>query len=366
MLCRKPSMSVRAGRTILLLLATALGACDGDPQTIIPGRAAPPVLVETIVVAARPVREEIESVGTLYANESVTLTAKVTEQVRAVYFEGGELVEEGDVLVELVAAEQIALQAQAGAELREAKLQLERLTTLGQDIATAAEIDVASARVDASAANLQALRSRLAERTIRAPFAGVVGFRQISVGALLTPGTVIAELDAIDTMKLDFFLPESFLGRVAPGDTVIGRNVAWPAREFEGSVARIGTRVDPVTRAFPVRALLENPRHLLRPGMLINVLLYLEDDPAIVIPEQALIQAGDTSAVYRVDEQSAAQRVEVQIGRREPGVVVLRSGINAGDRIVVNGQLKLRPGARVREAAAGAGEGPAGPALSEG
>ncbi|MEL7047115.1 MAG: efflux RND transporter periplasmic adaptor subunit, partial [Pseudomonadota bacterium] len=193
-------------------LASTLVACGSEDAAEVSARGAPgPVLVETIEARIQPVTRRVESVGTLYGDESVTLTAKVTEQVSAVHFEGGELVESGQVLAELMDAEQLALLSEAEANLREAELQLERLVTLGQEIATAAEIDVASARVDASAAQLDAIRSRLADRRIVAPFSGVLGFRRISVGALLTPGTIIAELDAIDPLKLDFSLPELFL-----------------------------------------------------------------------------------------------------------------------------------------------------------
>lgn len=311
-----------------------------------------PVLVETVVAEIQPVQQRVESVGTLYGNESVTVTAKVTEQVSAVHFEGGEVVEAGQVLAELMDAEQVALLREAEANLREAQLQLERLVTLGREIATAAEIDVARARVDASAAQLEAIRSRLADRRITAPFAGVIGFRRISVGALLSPGTVIAELDAIDPLKLDFTLPEVYLSRVAVGDAVTGRSVAWPGLDFSGTVARIGSRVDPVSRAFQVRALLDNGERRLRPGMLINVVLDLAEEPGIVVPERALIQVADRSAVFVVDGDSRAQRVEVQLGRRMPGRVVLRDGVTAGDRVVVNGQLLLRPGVAVSEAPA--------------
>ncbi len=242
---------------VLLALSVALmvSACgDGEEATANRGRGAQgPVLVETIEARIQPVTRRVESVGTLYGDESVTLTAKVTEQVSAVHFEGGELVEAGQVLAELMDAEQLALLSEAEANLREAELQLERLVTLGQEIATAAEIDVASARVDASAAQLDAIRSRLADRRIVAPFSGVIGFRRISVGALLTPGTIIAELDAIDPLKLDFSLPELFLAEVSVGDTIRGSSVAWPGLEFAGEVTRISSRVDPVSRAFQVR-----------------------------------------------------------------------------------------------------------------
>jgi membrane fusion protein (multidrug efflux system) len=337
----------------VLTALLVLGACDGsDPDAVASGaqrRASPAVLVETVEARVQPVSRSVEAVGTLYGNESVTLTAKVTEQVSAVYFEGGELVERGQVLAELIDAEQTALLSEAEANLREAQLQLQRLVTLGQDIATAAEIDVARARVDAARARLEAIRSRVSDRSITAPFSGVVGFRRISVGALLTPGTVIAELDAIDPLKLDFTLPELFLAQIAEGDTIHGRSVAWPGLEFDGEVTRISSRVDPVSRAFQVRALLDNEQRRLRPGMLINVTLEIAEEPGIIVPEQALVQVGDRSAVYVVDDGAIARRAEVTLGRRLPGQVVLRDGVEPGERVVITGQLLLRPGAAVRE-----------------
>lgn len=345
--CRSFPIAKNIALTIVCTLL--LGAC-GDRDPLSAGRPARgPVLVETVEARMRPVSRRVESVGTLYGNESVTLTAKVTEQVNAVHFEGGELVEAGQVLAELIDKEQLALLHEAEANLREAQLQYERLVTLGREIATAAEIDVAQARVDASAAQLEAIRSRVSDRRITAPFAGLIGFRRISVGALVTPGTVIAELDAIDPLKLDFSLPEVYLSQVAVGDTVTGHSVAWPGRDFVGTVTRIGSRIDPVSRAFQVRALLPNPEQELRPGMLINVVMALAEDAGIVVPEQALVQVGDRSTVFVVDAESRAQRVDVQLGGRMPGAVVLRDGVAIGDRVVVTGQLLLRPGAPVSE-----------------
>lgn len=348
-----PSCCVsRFAPAVPLLALLALGACDGSGtggSDAASARAPSAVLVETVEARVQPVSRSVEAVGTLNGNESVTLTAKVTEQVSAVYFEGGELVEAGEVLAELIDAEQTALLSEAEANLREAQLQLERLVTLGKEIATAAEIDVARARVDAARARLEAIRSRVADRSITAPFSGVVGFRRISVGALLTPGTVIAELDAIDPLKLDFTLPELFLSEIAVGDTISGRSVAWPGLEFDGEVTRIGSRVDPVSRAFQVRALLDNEQRRLRPGMLINVTLAIAEAPGIVVPEQALIQVADRSAVYVVDDGAIARRAEVTLGRRLPGRVVLRDGVEPGERVVIKGQLLLRPGTAVRE-----------------
>lgn len=349
-------MLYRSSFLLLLSVSLLIGCDNGEETTRGGGRSASPVLVETEIVQLTPVARQAESVGTLLGNESVTITAKLTEQVRAVHFEGGELVSAGDILVELVDAEQLALLGEAEANLRESQLQLQRLVTLGQEIATAAEIDVAQTRVDGNAAVLEALRSRINDRTIRAPFDGVIGFRRISVGALLTPGTVIAELDDINPLKLDFTLPEHYLSEISNGDNVTARSTAWDDDTFSGAVSQIGSRVDSVTRAFSVRALIDNAQGRLRPGMLMTVEVALSEKAAIVVPETALFQVGSQSAVYTIDEQSVAQRVPVRIGRRLPGLVEIVSGLVTGDRVVTNGQVTLRAGASVREAEPPAGE----------
>ncbi|MDP5052156.1 MAG: efflux RND transporter periplasmic adaptor subunit [Congregibacter sp.] len=328
-----------------------LTACEDPGATAdMPSTVSSAVPVDTEVVKLAQVARDAESVGTLVGNESVTITAKLTEQVSAVHFEGGELVKAGAVLVELIDAEQIALLHEAEAKLRETQLQLDRLLTLGKDIATAAEIDVARSRVDANVALLEALRSRINDRTIRAPFDGVIGLRRISVGALLTPGTVIAELDDVDPMKLDFTLPEHYLSQITIGDSVRAISTAWDGEAFSGQVTQIGSRVDPATRAFSVRALIDNGSARLRPGMLMAVEVALGKTPGILVSETALIQAGAKSTVFVVDEDSTARRVGVEIGRRMPGLIEIRSGLTPGDRIVLNGQMTLRPGVRVREA----------------
>ncbi|WP_439106253.1 efflux RND transporter periplasmic adaptor subunit [Congregibacter sp.] len=327
-----------------------LSACeDPDAPTAARPGAGSPVLVETEIAELALIVRDAESVGTLVGNESVTITAKLTEQVSAVHFEGGELVEAGAVLVELIDVEQLALLREAEAKLRETQLQLDRFLTLGKDIATAAEIDVARARVDANAALLEALRSRIADRTIRAPFDGVIGLRRISVGALLTPGTVIAELDDVNPMKLDFTLPEHYLSQIDIGDSVDAKSTAWDGESFAGEVTQIGSRVDPATRAFSVRALIDNEEARLRPGMLMAVNVSLGEVPGIVVSETALIQSGAQSSVFIVDDESIARRVTVEIGRRMPGLIEIRSGLSPGDRVVRNGQMTLRPGVKVRE-----------------
>ncbi|MEM6485927.1 MAG: efflux RND transporter periplasmic adaptor subunit [Pseudomonadota bacterium] len=342
----------RMALAVLITLASGLYGCDDSSRAdgVTGKRPTRPILVETIEVTTQPIPLLLESVGTLLGNESVTLTAKLTEQVSAVFFEGGELVKRGDVLVELIDQEQLALLREVQANVREARLQLERLQSLGKDIATAAEIDVSRARVDAGEAAVEALRVRISDRQIKAPFDGIVSLRQISVGALLTPGTVIAELDDIDPLKLDFTLPEKYFAVVQSGAVVTAYSAAWPDQPFEGVVNQVGSRVDATTRAFPVRARIDNAALKLRPGMLMTLEINVGDEPGILLPETALVQSGAQSYVYSVDSESKARRRSVVIGRRLPGSVEVRSGLRPGDRVVVSGQLTLRPGAVVAEA----------------
>ena len=338
----KPIRSALALAGALLLLS----ACDSE-QTASTPRAEQATPVETATAVNRDVSRRVDAVGTLFGSESVTITAKVTEQVNAVYFEGGEQVQRGQVLAELMSAEQAAMLSEARANLRETQLQYDRLVNLGKDIATAAEIDVARARVDASEARLAAIESQLADRQIQAPFTGIIGFRRISVGALVTPGTVIAELDSVQPLKLDFTLPEVFFAQVAVGDEVDAHSAAWPDQAFPGVISRIGSRIDPVTRTFEVRVLLPNEELKLRPGMLMNVSVGAGRHQRIVIPESALMQSGDRSTVFVLNDAGRADRRSITLGRRLPGFIVVEDGLAAGERVIVKGQMLLRPGALV-------------------
>ncbi|HET6603070.1 MAG TPA: efflux RND transporter periplasmic adaptor subunit [Xanthomonadaceae bacterium] len=304
----------------------------------------------TAIVQAEPWSDAIEALGTTSANESVVLTAKVTETVDSVNFEDGDLVESGDVLVDLSGRAEVAQLEEAQAAYKEARQQYERQAELvTQGTIARSQLDTQIATRDAARARVQAIRARLSDRVITAPFAGVLGFRQVSPGTLVTPGTAIATLDDISTIKLDFSVPERFLSAVAPGQQVVARSAAWPDQEFTGTVQTVGSRVDPVTRAVTVRANIPNPERRLRPGMLLSVRLFEPPRSAIAIPEIALIQIGASSYVYRVAEGGVVQQLEVEIGARRRGKVEIARGLDAGDRIVVEGTVKLRPGARVVE-----------------
>ena len=327
------------------------------------GGAQPP-LVTLGEVRREQLYDTVDALGTAEANESVTLTAKVTDTVRSVEFEDGDYVEAGTVLVQLTNQEEQALLAEARANLDDAESQLRRVENLAkQQLTSESELDIARSRAAASAARLETVVARLRDRLIQAPFAGVLGFRQVSPGTLLAPNTPITTLDDISIIKLDFTVPETFLGAMQPGARVLAQSVSYRDRQFEGVVRTVGSRVDPVTRAFQVRAHVPNEDRALRPGMLLTVHVVMAERPALVVSENAVYQIQDRAYVYRFGPDLVAHEQEFAIGERRFGLVEVKGGLDEGDRIVVEGIVKLRDGARVRVAGAeapGIGAAPGG------
>jgi len=346
---------------VLLALAAAAGVWyfalrDGPASTpgFAGGNGAPFGAQEVPVVTVEPARfdiltETIEALGTAVANESVVLAAKVTDTVRSVDFEDGDYVEAGAILVQLTNREEEAQLAEAEANLEDAETQLRRVEDLAErGLAPRSELDVARSRAAAAQARLDGIIARLSDRLIRAPFSGVLGFRQVSPGTLVQPNTPIATLDDISTIKLDFTVPETALGAIRPGSTVIARSASYPNREFTGVVRTIDSRVDPVTRAVVVRAHIPNDDAALRPGMLLTVRVTTEERTALIVPEGAVFQIQDRAYVYRVDGERIARQRQIQIGARRFGIVEVTAGLEEGDLIVSEGIVKLRDGSRVR------------------
>ncbi|MBD8524203.1 efflux RND transporter periplasmic adaptor subunit [Pseudomarimonas arenosa] len=331
---------------VLLVSALLVGCAEPAMEVAAGARGATAVTVETL--AERPWQDRIEALGTAKASESVTLTAKVTETVVRVNFQDGDVVEAGRWLVDLSGKAEIAALEEAQAAYTEALQQYQRQADLvKQGILSKSTLDSLVASRDAALARTNAIRARLADRVITAPFAGVLGFRQVSPGTLVTPGTPITTLDAIDTIKLDFTVPEVAMAAVEPGQRIAAKSAAFRQRDFAGEVSVVSTRVDPVTRSVQVRAEVPNPERLLRPGMLLTVTLELPVRDVLSIPEISLIQVGSSQSVFRVDSDDTAERVEVKTGARQLGRVEILSGLQAGDQVVVDGVVKLRAGTPV-------------------
>jgi membrane fusion protein (multidrug efflux system) len=204
------------------------------------------------------------------------------------------------------------------------------------------------ARRIANEAMVAVAEARMAETIVRAPFAGRIGLRRVSLGSLVGPGTVITTLDDTDVIKVDFDLPEIYLSRLEPGLVIKAHSAAWPDQDFTGSVSSVDTRVDPVSRTIRVRSVMPNDQGLLRPGMFLTVTLLNDRTEALLIPERALIPERSVQYVYVVGDNLLAERRVVSIGRRRPGEVEILSGLSAGERVIVDGVQKVRDGKPVR------------------
>ena len=311
------------------------------------GASQPPLVTVSRVKKDR-VYDTVEALGTAQANESVTINAKVTDTVRHVNFSDGDYVDAGAVLAELTNQEEEASLAEARANLEDAENELRRQEDINaKGLGSKSTLDTARSRVAAQQARYNAVVARLKDRLILAPFGGLLGFRQVSPGTMVSPNTAITTIDDVSTIKLDFTVPESFLASMVPGARVIAQSVSYPNRNFEGIVKTVGSRIDPITRAATVRAHIPNADRSLRPGMLLTVQVLTAQHLALVVPESAVFQVQNRAYVYRVDDFVAHQQ-QVEVGGRHFGTAEVLSGLQEGDVIVVEGIVKLREGIKVR------------------
>ena len=305
--------------------------------------------VSVAQVSQQMMFDQLESVGTAVANESVNLTPKVSDTISRVGFQDGDLVREGDILVELTNASETARLSEAQSTADEAVRQYERLRTLnGDNLISATDLDAARTRAETAQARLEGVIVAMDDRLIRAPFSGVLGFRNVSEGSLVSPNTVITTLDDISVIKLDFSIAEAYLAQIASGQTIRAESIVYRGRQFDGTVQVVGSRIDPVTRSVQVRAVIDNSEGELRPGMLMTVSVALNSVQAVVVPEQSVVPRSGKQFVFVVDEANVAKQVEVVIGRRRPGIVEIIRGVSLGDMVVTEGLARLRPGQAVR------------------
>lgn len=340
--------------TLALCLVTA--ACGKDhAQAQGQASADRPVPVTTAVVQLQPWSDTIRALGTVKARESVTVTAKVSETVQHVHFDSGDLVAKGALLVTLSGQQQQAALIEAQAEATEAEQLLKRQAELaGQQLIARASLDTQRAMRDTARARVAQVRAQLGDRTVRAPFAGVLGIRQVSPGSLVTPGTAIATLDDLARVYVDFPVPEAMLANLATGQSLTATSTAYPGREFTGTVSIVDSRVDPVTRAVNVRGEFANQEHALRPGMLMQVTLIRPQRQALLVPEIAIVQVGNSSYVFQVGADNTVDRADIVVGGRRDGLAEVVRGLKAGDRVVVDGTGKLRAGQKIQATQAAA------------
>jgi len=332
--------------TVAGLALFLLAGCKAEPEAARGQGADVPVTAQVVEPSAWS--DTLQALGTAKARESVTITAKVSEIIEQVHFDSGQQVRAGAPLVTLRGLAQQAALTQAQATFAEADQLYRRQRELAQQqLVASSTLDTQKAIRDTAEARVAEMQSEIGDRNVRAPFSGVLGIRQVSPGSLVTPTTPIATLDDIERMHVDFQVPEAELASLANGNKVEATSVAWPGRTFEGEVTTVDARIDPATRAVTVRADFANGDHALRPGMLLEVRIFRPSRQALVVPEIAVVQVGRDTFVYRLKADSTVERVDVVSGARRAGVVELKQGIKAGERIVVDGTGKLRPGLKV-------------------
>jgi RND family efflux transporter MFP subunit len=305
------------------------------------------VNVITAPVATDQAGETLTALGTAKAARSVTIFPQVTGIVEEIAFTPGGPVDADETLIRLEADEQRVARDRARVALQQAEDALARSRTLAEsktisDVALSeAETAVQLAEIEVRTAEIE-----LDRRRIEAPFAGVTGLSDISVGDLVTTSTAITTLDDLSTIRVGFEVPERWAGRIAQGQTIAATAQSLPGLEFVGTISAIDNRVDDTTRTLLVEAELANEGDALKAGMAINVELSFESDEQLAVPTLSIQWDRDGSFVWKVVEGSA-RRADVAIIRRESGIVIVEGEIEAGDRVVVEGIQRLREGAAV-------------------
>ncbi len=307
-------------------------------------------------VFVAPVKQEsfydvIESIGTVKAFDTVEITTETAKKLTQIHVTEGSQVKKGDLLFTLDKREEEADLAAAKSALYEAKRAYERAKSLRKkDVVSDAIYQERKAAYETQKANVEAVEARLTLREIRAPFSGVLGIIDMSVGTFVQPGDVMATLDHLSKMKVDFSLPSRYLSDTEIGDKILLKTDAYDI-DFMGKVTYIDTQVDPVTRTLRVRAVVENEKNLLKNGMLAKVNLLANPRKSLTIPEESIIKRGKNDFVFKVvtvEEGKQAQYTKITLGQRKYGVVEVLEGLKEGDQIIHHGVMKVKDGAKVK------------------
>jgi membrane fusion protein (multidrug efflux system) len=289
----------------------------------------------------------ISAVGTLRSENSVMLRPEVTGRISEINFvEGGKVVK-GQVLVRLDDSVNKAQLQQAQANLSLTASQYRRAAELSkQGFISKQAHDEAASQLQVQQAAAALAKAQLEKTVIVAPFDGLIGLRNVSVGDYVSPGIDLAPIESINPLQVDFRVPEQFLGQVHKGLKLSVRFDALPGQTREGVVEAISPLVDVGGRSILLRASVPNTDDALRPGVFAQVQLQFSDDSAIVIPETALASSGESRYVYRL-EQGHVKRVTVQTGQRRGGKIEVVDGLQEGDQVVVAGLQKVSDGSAV-------------------
>jgi membrane fusion protein (multidrug efflux system) len=353
-------------RLILMLLGLAVGivaGCDNPEAGGSDVAEEKKVPVRVAAVELQTMRETVRGIGTLRAAETVEIKPEIDGFIREIHFTEGCSVDKDELLISIddrklthqLEATKAALQM-AQVRLADAQRRLRRIQELvAQAAADQDELDqieteflAAKAEVERMQAETELVQARLDDTRLRAPFSGVISERHVDVGDYVQAGTQLATLHRVSQMEIAFSLPERFMGRAKVNQPVAVTVGAFPERSFAGKVYFVSPQIDETTRDFLVKATVENPAGLLKPGAFGTAVVTIDvREDVCVVPEQALVATREGYITFVVDGQTARRR-EVQVGLRESGTVEIRSGLKPGELVVIEGQLSVSDGTTVK------------------
>lgn len=359
---------------VAVILRVAFAADEGEKKGGPGGRGgARGQQVAEATVTSRPFSDTIRVLGVARGNRSVNITSSTTELITAVLFRDGQRVSAGTPLVQLQAREEDAGIIEARAQVVQAEREYERYRVLAErGVAPRVTAEQAQTALETARASLNAAEARRGDRMIRAPFAGVLGLSTVTAGTLINPGAVITTLDDTSTIRVDFPVPERYLGVLRAGLPITATADAYGEEPFQGRIALVDTRINEATRAVIARAEFANPGGRIRPGMLVRVAIQEGQRESSAVPEAAIQYEGEGAFVYRIaggENGSTAQRVEVDTGAVENGFVEILSGLRVGEKIVGSGLNRIQPNSPVtvaRDGPARAGASPTQAASAQG
>jgi len=300
------------------------------------------------IVQEKSISDTVETTGTLRAKQSLTLRAQVTERVSEVLISDNERVNKGQILVKFDTHDEQAQKQEQNAFLNEANKQIKRLNPLvKKGSASVSDLDANTRNKEAAQARLQLIDAQINQRILRAPFDGVLGLHNITVGTLLQPGDAITTLDNDNIMYLDFSIPEVFLSSVTAGLKVKAFSHAYPNTPFNGEIKSLNSRLDPVTRSLLARAIIPNPIGKLKPGLLMRVTLFKNQRTALIVPEESLLINANQHAVYVINDKNTIEKRIITLGQRQFGYAEITKGLEKGERIVTHGISRVGPKSKV-------------------
>lgn len=356
-------MKTKVGLSILLVLIIvgALAVVKTlQVKTLIAGAKAfsvPPVTVASSVVREDKWQEMLTAIGSVTAVQGVTITPDIPGSVRDIPFESGALAKKGDLLVKLDTSTEDAQLRATEAQVEWSRLTFERNKTLhNQEMISQSDLDSSEAALKQNIANADAIKATIEKKTIRAPFEGQLGIRQVNLGQYLDIGKPIVSLQSLSPVYADFSLPQQELSKIKLGMRVRISSDTYPGRQFEGSLTAINPDLDPNTRSVTLQATIDNADHALRPGMYAKIEVLLPKETAVLaVPSTSILSAPFGDSVYVIEpandgKQGFTVRQQfVRTGQTRGDLIAVETGLKPGDRVVNGGLFKLRNGAHVVE-----------------